>query len=198
MVSDQEILNLSFEIMANKNLKANEEYKIIKDKLSRLNKLKKDDLITLETDLTLSEYKKINKEKLDNKIQELSLIEKSKLDVQLNTEDFTELELMGFFISTHPLKLFMKYDKYFDYIPLNILLNEEDETENETDDNETKENINTYLDEEIQTIGMISNIKEITTKTDKKMAFIDIEHLGTSLSISLAPFLWPKFKNKIN
>lgn len=181
-----------YKIITNKNLKNKEEYKKLITLKKEITDTKKEDFKNNDAKLTLTKWKKQQKDIIDEEINKMFLDELSDVKVIYNCENFSyeefknsEKELMGFCISTHPVKIFAKYEKYFDFIPLEELINEEN----------NKEYISS--EEEITTIAIIKSIKEIKTKAGKKMAFIDIEYMGAMLSITLSPWYYPKIKGKI-
>ena len=86
----------------------------------------------------------------------------------LEEKRINETELLGFSISTHPLKIFNKYQDKFSYIPVSTLLDEN--------------SCGKYLNEKITTIGIVKKIHKIITQGGDEMAFITLEHLGIAIS----------------
>ncbi len=89
-----------------------------------------------------------------------------------------EKEVLGFYIYDHPLHGL------------------EDKINRLTNINLT--NIDFYEDKyPVKLVGIISEYKEITTRDNKKMAFIKIENLDGLIEGSIGPELLPKVKNKL-
>lgn len=84
-----------------------------------------------------------------------------------------ELTCFGFYLSEHPVL----------------------EHKRKTDNNISLNDISNYFDKKVELILYIENIKEITTKTNKKMAFIDGADETGQIDIVVFPKLYDSIKN---
>jgi len=181
--TEQNIMYSVMEIIAKKKHKNSDEYKQLmenKKSIKGASKQAKKDKQLIDIDI----------DKLYNNIYE-------NIEEDLLCDDFTkaeysasEEELMGYSISFHPLILFAKYDKYFDYTSMPDLLDEESNYEYLCLDD------NGYA-VEFSTIALIENIKEITTRNNNKMGFVEVQYLGSKVSFSCPPWIWEKLNKEL-
>ena len=142
----------------------------------------------------------VNETKRKNYINQLNFFniegneEKSKISILKSTRIPTkkellnmEKEMIGIYISGHPLDEYREYIKNTSTITSNVLneQNEEsDENSNSTIDNDGK--IHTMC-------GVISSTKSLTTKSAKQMMFATLEDLYGSIELVIFPTVYQKF-----
>lgn len=110
-----------------------------------------------------------------------------------------EKEIIGAYISGHPLDDYM--DKYKEFnLTSNMLLYEENEnSEMEEDYSVENENENQISDgAQVSCGGIVIEIKKLTTKNgNKEMAIIKVEDLYGTFDAMFFPNVWARLKNKI-
>lgn len=109
--------------------------------------------------------KEINKEFVDEPI--IDIVEEAEADEILDRE----FNVYGFYFGNHPVVKY-KNDRYIDI-----------------------KDLNKYLDKNVLVVGLIDNVKEITTKRKDKMAFIKISDETSSIDLTLFPNIYMKFNN---
>jgi len=95
-----------------------------------------------------------------------------------------EKEVMGFYISAHPLDSYNDTIRYLDYVPINRIA-------------EIKK-IKEMGEKNITIYGLITQRKIVTTKKGLKMAFLTIEDTTESAEIIIFPKLFSKIQQSIN
>lgn len=107
--------------------------------------------------------KEINKEFVDEPI--IDIASEDSNDEILERE----FDVYGFYFGNHPVVKY-KNDKCIDI-----------------------KDIKKYLDRNVLVVGIIDNVKEITTKRKEKMAFISISDESSSIDLTLFPNIYVKF-----
>ena len=103
-----------------------------------------------------------------------------------------EKEMIGLYISGHPL------DEYMDYIEKNSTISSKDLTSFTEDENESEEDIiKNYDNKQVTYCGIVSKVKVMNTKSGKQMIFADVEDIYGSLEVVVFPTLFSKFHSLI-
>ena len=143
-----------------RGLKSSRQDKLYREELNK----KQDDLLEYYIDVVKRQFLKATTYKPAEKIQ-------------------NEQELMGFNISTNPYKRWDLFKKYFTrnlegsapYIELN----------------ELTDNFDKFVDlKSFNTVGLLTDIKELKTKKGQKMAKLTFEYFGNKTSITVFPNDW--------
>lgn len=143
-----------------RGLKSSKQDKLYREELNK----KQDDLLEYYIDVVKRQFLKATTYKPAEKIQ-------------------NEQELMGFNISTNPYKRWDLFKKYYTraleggipYIELNELV----------DDFEKFVDLKSF-----NTVGLLTDIKELKTKKGQKMAKLTFEYFGSKTSITVFPNDW--------
>jgi DNA polymerase III subunit alpha len=152
-------------------------------------------------DQTINESIKIKKEKENGQLNLFLNQEKDtkKEDIKTNNSEFSKLELlklekeiMGIYISGHPLSEYSDYIKkhnlpsIYDYLPQELEVSTDEQIVSE----ETEE-------KSVQILAMISNVKKKLTKTKKTMINAELEDISGKISCIVFPFFYEKIGNLI-
>ena len=124
--------------------------------------------------------------------------EKSKINILKSTRKPTkkdlldmEKEMVGIYISGHPLDEYKEYIKNTATISSNVL-NEQSK--------ESEENINNHIDYDgkvVTVCGIITSSKILTTKSAKQMMFATLEDLYGSIELVIFPAVYQKFSHML-
>ena len=124
--------------------------------------------------------------------------EKSKINILKSTRKPTkkdlldmEKEMIGIYISGHPLDEYKEYIKNTATISSNVL-NEQSK--------ESEENINNPIDYDgkvVTVCGIITSSKLLTTKSAKQMMFATLEDLYGSIELVIFPTVYQKFSHML-
>lgn len=120
-------------------------------------------------------------------------IEKSSINITKSPKTPTkrelldmEKEMLGLYISGHPL------DEYIDYIKENSTVTSQELNEDEVDD-DTQSYKNDYDSKTVSFCGILSHLKIFTTKNNMQMLFAQIEDLYGSIELVIFPTVYQKF-----
>ena len=149
----------------------------------------------------------VNETKKKNYVNQLNFFniesneEKSKITIAKSTRIPTkkdllnmEKEMIGIYVSGHPL------DEYREYIKSNstvnsVILNEQS-SNNDNNDNVNSEENNVDYDGKVATIcGVITSTKLLTTKSARQMMFATLEDLYSSIELVVFPNVYEKFSH---
>ena len=149
----------------------------------------------------------VNETKKKNYVNQLNFFniesneEKSKITIAKSTRLPTkkdllnmEKEMIGIYVSGHPL------DEYREYIKSNsnvnsIVLNEQSNN-NDNNDNVNEQENNVDYDGKVATIcGVITSTKILTTKSARQMMFATLEDLYSSIELVIFPNVYEKFSH---
>ena len=112
-----------------------------------------------------------------------------------------EKEIVGVYVSGHPLDKFIDKFKDYNFSSLQIKSDEQDETTEDEQDstNEMSENDSGLVDgQQVIFGGMITNVKKIFTKKDQKeMAILTVEDLYGTIDIMIFPKMYTNLKPKL-
>ncbi len=105
-----------------------------------------------------------------------------------------EKDMLGLYVSGHPL------DEYAEYIKKNSTvtsqeLNQDEELEDEEQSGEYK---NEYDGKTVAFCGILSHLKIFTTKNNAQMLFANIEDMYGSIELIFFPTVYQKFSNVLN
>lgn len=168
--------NIIYTIIGTKNAKKSERYI---------------ELTNLKRDLGASKNDKVKKEQYT--LEQNNLIEqynKKVIQYFIQLQDYKpsdriqfEQDLLGFNISLNPYKRWESFKKYF--IP------KDNNSVPYIEMNELIDNAQNYLDiDKFQTVGLISNIKELKTKKGDKMAKVTLEYFGKNITFTVFSSQW--------
>lgn len=119
-------------------------------------------------------------------------------EYDMDTKLKLEKEVVGVYISGHPLDNYMDKYKTFNLTSDQFAV-EEDEFESVEEDEEEKEYANITDGMNVTCGGIIVESKKLLTKKgNKEMAFLKIEDLYGTLDVMLFPAVYAKFKDKID
>jgi len=102
-----------------------------------------------------------------------------------------EREMLGLYISSHPL------DEYKAYILKNSTVNSLDISGEENEEESNEESVD-YDGKNVSICGIFNRVKILMTKSGKNMMFAELEDLYGSVELVLFPNVYERFENILN
>lgn len=101
-----------------------------------------------------------------------------------------EKEMLGLYVSGHPLDNYIKYiEKNATLLSTDLLIEENDEIANQ--------NLQTLDGKEVRIFGIISEVRTKITKNNEMMAFITLEDIVGTMSLIVFPRTYMQYRNEI-
>ncbi len=124
-------------------------------------------------------------------------LKKSNIDITKKEMLDMEKEMMGLYISGHPLDEYINQITKVSTVTTKDLLVDEASEENDNGINLTNEIIKKYDNTEQTICGIVSSVKTIYTKNNRQMAFLLIEDLYGQMEAVVFPNVYDKYSSSI-